>query len=433
MTKRPFLAILLALLLGSWTGQFAAAENWAQFRGASGNGISVEKDLPANWSDQEGIAWSVDLQGRANSGPAVTSKRIDLTTQLEDKSLWVISLERSTGTLIRSIRVGSGVLVAKGPENLYGYRHNAATPTPVSDEDHTWAFFGNGLLVCVHAQSGEVIWKRDMVKDHGAYDITFGMGSSPRLWEDLLYVSCMTKGVSYVVAMEKLTGKQVWKTERKLVAKDDGPDAYSTPAIARNGKRVELLVSGADHVNAYDLRSGKQNWISSGLMIDSPYGRIIASPVSHQGIVVATSANPGGSGLGRVIAVRGDGSGDVSESHQAWSLEKTSPDSSSPVCLDGLVYMTTDNGVASCLDIKTGKSHWVKRLSTGPYHASPVAGDGKIYFLGIEGNCTVVQAGAEGKVLATNKLSGTFYATPAISGGMIYLRGYSRLVAIKGK
>ena len=393
----------------------------------------MEKNLPDSWNDQQGIAWSVDLPGRANSGPVVTSKRIDLTTQAEDNSLWVISLERASGKVIRSTRVGSGTLVAKGPGNLYAHRHNAATPTPVADEDHIWAFFGTGLLVCVDAQSGEVVWEKDMVKEHGAYDITFGMGSSPRLWKDLLYVSCMTKGVSYVVAFEKLTGKQVWKSERKLAAKDDGPDAYSSPTIARSGERVELLVSGSDHVNAYDLRSGTQNWISSGLLIDSPYGRIIASPVSHQGMVVATSANPGGGGLGRVIAVRGNGSGNVTETHRAWSLEKTSPDSSTPVCLDGLVYMTTDSGVASCIDIKTGKSHWVKRLSMGPYHASLVAGDGKVYFLGIEGNCTVLQAGTEGKVLATNKLSGTFYATPAISDGVIYLRGYSRLVAIKGK
>ncbi len=433
MTKRTPAALILACLLAGWTGQPASAENWGQFRGASGDGVSLEKNLPDSWSDQQGIAWSVDLPGRANSGPVVTSKRIDLTTQAEDNSLWVISLERASGKVIRSTKVGNGTLVAKGPGNLYAHRHNAATPTPVADEDHIWAFFGTGLLVCVNAQSGDVIWEKDMVKDHGAYDITFGMGSSPRLWKDLLYVSCMTKGASYVVAFEKLTGKQAWKSERKLAAKDDGPDAYSSPTIARNGERAELLVSGSDHVNAYDLRSGAQNWISSGLLIDSPYGRIIASPVSHQGMVVATSANPGGGGLGRVIAVRGNGSGNVTESHRGWSLEKTSPDSSTPVCLDGLVYMTTDSGVASCLDIKTGKSHWVKRLSMGPYHASLVAGDGKVYFLGIEGNCTVLQAGTEGKVLATNKLTGTFYATPAISGGMIYLRGYSRLVAIKGK
>jgi len=433
MRKRQPLAWIGTFVLAACCFHSADAENWAQFRGATGDGVSLEKNLPVDWSDEKGIAWSTDVPGRANSSPVVTASRIDITSQAEDGSLWIISLERASGKIIRSIKVGSGVLEAKGPANLYAHRHNAATPTPVANETHTWAFFGSGLLACVDASSGEVVWKRDMVKEHGAYDITFGMGSSPRLWGDLLFVSCMTKGASYVVAFDKLTGKQAWKTDRQLAASDDGPDAYSSPTIARMGKRVELLVAGSDHVNAYDLKSGKQNWISSGLLIDSPYGRVIASPVAHQGIVVATSANPGGGGLGRVIAVRGGGAGDVSESHRAWSLEKTSPDSSSPVCLEGLVYMTTDNGVASCLDLKTGKVHWVKRLSTGPYHASLVAGDGKVYFLGIEGNSTVVAAGSEGKVLATNKLSGTFYATPAISGGMIYLRAYDRLVAIKGE
>ncbi|MCP3695669.1 MAG: PQQ-binding-like beta-propeller repeat protein [Planctomycetaceae bacterium] len=406
------------------------AAEWNQFLGSTGQGVSGEKNLPTQWNSTQGIRWSIPLAGQSNSSPAVTSKRIDLTTQKKDQSLWIISIDRKTGKLLRETRVGQGNLVAKGPANLYAHRHNAATPSPIADETHTWAFFGNGLLVCLEAKTGQVVWQRDMVKDYGAYDITFGMGSSPRMWGDLLYVSCMTKGVSYVVALDKNTGKQTWKTERKLPAKDDGPDAYSTPSIFQHNQHSALLISGSDHVTAYDLKNGKQIWVSSGLDIASPYGRIIASPVSAAGVVIATSANPGGGGLGHVMALGTDGHGDVTQSQRLWKLSKTTPDSSTPVCYQGNVYLVTDKGIATCLDLKSGKQHWQKRLPQGPYHASLVAGDDRVYFLSTDGTCSVVSSKEDGKVLSTNKLEGTFYATPAISGGIVYLRAYERLYAI---
>ena len=429
MRNCPCLAISFASLLFCLPAQ---AAEWSQFRGPLGNGVSQETKLPTRWSAKQGIRWSVPLEGQSNSSPAVTSKRIDLTTQKKDKSLWIISIDRQTGKLLRETRVGGGTLAAKGPGNLYAHRHNAATPSPIADEDHIWAFFGTGLLVCLEAKSGQTVWQRDLVKDYGAYDITFGMGSSPRLWGEQIYIACMTKGVSYVVALNKLTGKKVWQSNRKLAAKDDGPDAYSTPTIFQQGQHSSLLVSGSDHISAHDLKTGNQIWISSGLSIDSPYGRIIASPVSAEGMIIATSANPGGGGLGHVLAIRGNGQGDVTQSHRLWKMAKTTPDSSTPVCYQGKVYLVTDKGIASCVDLKTGTLQWQKRLPQGPYHASLVAGDQRIYFLSIDGTCSVVAADKNGKILATNKLEGTFYASPAISGRTIYLRAYERLIAIGG-
>jgi outer membrane protein assembly factor BamB len=159
---------------------------------------------------------------------------------------------------------------------------------------------------------------------------------------------------------------------------------------------------------------------------------VIASPVVSNGIVVATAANPGGAGLGRVIAVRGNGKNDVSESHRLWDYSQSTPDSSTPVALGGRVYLLSDNGIVSSLDIKTGQRKWRKRLSKGPYHASLVAGDGKIYCLSSTGTCDVIKTSASGETLATNQLEGSFYATPAISGGTLYLRAYERIYAIDG-
>ncbi len=425
------LRIAVILIVPTVCSTRAQADTWPQFRGPRGDGVSTETNLPTNWSKDKGVLWSTELPGRANSSPAVTKNRIDLTTQTEDDSLWVLSIDRMSGKLIHKVKVGSGTLAAKGPANLYAHRHNPATPSPVADEENIWAFFGSGLLVCLNAKSGEIKWQRDMVSDYGEYDITFGMGSSPRLWGDLLYVSCMTKGASYVVAFDQATGEQVWKADRRLPAKDDGPDAYSTPTVLNIAGQNQLVVSGSDHVNAYDLLTGKQIWVSDGLTIDSPFGRVIASPTSFGDVVVATSGNPAGAGKGNVIAVRA-GRGDVSDA-KLWTHGQSTPDSSSPVCIDGKVYALADAGIASCIDLETGKVDWTERLGKGPFHASVVAGDGKVYFLGIDGNCTVMATAAKPKTLATNSLPGTFYATPAISDGVIYLRAYERLYAIDGR
>ncbi|MFP6668817.1 MAG: PQQ-binding-like beta-propeller repeat protein [Pirellulales bacterium] len=425
----PLKWTLSAFAVVAFTTSIGRADVWPQFRGPRGDGLSAESNLPTKWSEKEGTLWKTDLPGRSNSSPAVTKNRIDLTTQMPDDSLWVVSIDRRNGKIVRKLKVGSGTLATTGPAKLYAYRHNAATPSPVSDEDNIWAFFGTGLLVCIDAGTGEMKWRRDLVSDYGKYNITFGMGSSPRLWGNAVYIACMTKGASYVVAVDKKTGKEIWKTDRKLPAKDDGPDAYSTPVVLNIHNQDQLVVTGSDHVNAYGLLTGKQLWITDGLMIDSPYGRIIASAVAEEGVVVATSGNPAGAGKGHIMAVR-PGQGDV-RATKLWKHGKSTPDSASPVCVNGKVYALADAGIVTCLDLGTGKVDWVERLGKGPFHASIVAGDGKLYCLSIEGNCTVMQAGSEAKVLSTNKLSGTFYATPAISDGVLYLRAYERLYAIQ--
>jgi len=144
-------AMMVSLLLPT----LAQAETWPQFRGVTGSGISSEKNLPAKWSEQAGILWSVPLPGRADCSPAITANRIDVTTKTDDDSLWVISLDRKSGQEIRKVKVGSGSLSAPGPRNLWADRHNAATPSPIADDQNIWAFFGTGLLVCLDAESGE--------------------------------------------------------------------------------------------------------------------------------------------------------------------------------------------------------------------------------------------------------------------------------------
>jgi len=419
----------LLTLTFSMTAAGGWADTWPGLRGAAGTGVSNESDLPESWSEKQNVAWRVDLSGRANSSPAVTASRVYLTTQSEAGELSVIAVDRKAGKIAWQKQVGSGELSTFGPAKLYAHRHNAATPSPVADQEHVWAFFGTGLLVCLDT-SGQLVWQRDLTRQYAPYNVRFGMASSPRLWGKLLYLTCLQKGPSYVLALDKKTGKEIWKVSRRLPAEDDGPDAYSTPVIMQTGDRTELLVSGSDHINAYDPASGKQLWISSGLKIDSVYGRIIASPAVGDGVIVAPSANPLAGGLGHAIAIKSGGSGDVTQSHVLWTYKPYTPDAPSPVCYQGRVYMVRDDGVGSCLDLNSGEVLWRQRISAGPYRASIVAGDGKVYFLHRDGNCTVIQAGDDGKVLSRNKLDDTFFSTPAIADGRIYLRGYKRLYAI---
>ncbi len=426
MTRLVCLAQLL--LLATFSSN-ASAETWPQFRGSRGTGVSSETNLPKKWSNTSGIKWSVGLGGQGNSSPAVSEKFVAITTQMKDESLWVLTFDRATGNPLQEIKVGKGKLAAKGPANLYAHRHNAATPTPIVEGNNIWAFFGTGLLVRVDAAKGKVLWSKDLVKDYGAYDITFGMGSTPRLWGDLLYVACMTKGASYVVALDKNSGDEAWKVDRRFPAADDGPDAYSTPAILNTNGKDELVVVGCDHVNAYNLKTGKQNWAAPGLTIDSPYGRVIASAVGANGVVIATSGNPGGGGKGHVLGISSKKSGLQAKDSHVWRYAKTTPDSSSPVVYDGKVFMITDQGVGSCLDLQTGKVDWQKRIGKGPYHAAAIAADGHIYFSSASGNTDVVST--DGTAVNSNQLDGQFYATPAIADGVIFLRAYEKLYAIE--
>ena len=171
------LAVLIALVAITLEGE---AQQWGQFRGATGSGVSASENLPTTWSD-DSVLWSVNLLGQGNSSPAVNSSAVFVTSQAKDLSLHVLAFSCSNGKPLWKKQVGSGKLAAKGPANLYAHRHNAATPSPIADDQSVWAFFGTGLLVCLDARTGELKWEVDMVQEYGAYDITFGMGSTPRL------------------------------------------------------------------------------------------------------------------------------------------------------------------------------------------------------------------------------------------------------------
>lgn len=422
--RAKLLAVFVAALVAHLPARLRA-DDWPCWRGPDTLGVSVEKDLPVQWSansdgEREGIAFAVDLIPWGNSSPVIVGDRVYLTSQDKDDVLWVAALRTEDASGVWKRKVGKGALRSHE-------LHNMASPSVVAEKDRIWALFGTGDLVALD-RDGEVRWQRNLAKEHGEYKILWGMASSPLVIGDRLYVVCTHSGPSYVLAIDKETGKDAWKRERELPCVGEATDSYSTPAIARYDGRTMLVVAGADHVNAYDPRTGDQIWISDGLKIAHDYGRSIASPTYGDGVVIAASSNYGR--LGRVIAVPAGGRGDIS-GERKWTFEKASPDCPTPLVHDGLVYMVRDDGVASCVDLATGGTRWQKRLLRSDVKASPIAGDGKVYFFGVRGEAVVVKAGPEGEELARNQIPAeALIATPALSGGRLWVRTREKLWVI---
>jgi len=394
----------------------ARGADWSGFRGGPALGVSSESNLPVTWSGQEHVLWSTALPGWGDSSPSIVGDRIYLTSQTENHDLHVLAVHRDTGNVLWARKVGSGSLKSHELQNM-------ATPTPVSDGRHVWAFFGTGLLVCLDA-AGEVVWQLDLQKQEVPFNIQWGMATSPVLHESGLYIACLHSGPSYVLALDAATGKVRWKTDRNIGPENEARDVYATP-IVHQGR---LVVSGANFINAYHLQSGAQEWICGGLEVPHPYGRTIAGPTAAGDTLVTVASGFRNQGL--VMAVRAGGQGDVTDSRRLWTVKRYAPDCPTPVVYEGLVYFVRDDGLASCVDLKTGEPHWQERLVPGSTKISPVAGDGKIYFLNNQANCTVIKAGPKLEVLANNELGEQTLCTPAISGGRVFIRTREHLRAI---
>jgi outer membrane protein assembly factor BamB len=407
----------------------ARAESWTGFRGPAGDGVSNETGLPLKWSETEGLAWKIPLRGTGNSSPAVTKSRVYLTSS--DKAtgaLLVVAVDRVDGRIVWEKSVGKGTLVAYGPPNLIENRHDPATGSPCADDDErVYAFFGTGDLVCLD-RDGNKVWQRNLAEEYGPYDLKFGMASSPRLWGDRLYVACVHKGPSYVLALDKKTGQEVWLTDRNYPALGDAPDAYTSPVVFRQPNRPpQLVVSGCDHTDAYDLADGHRIWFDGNLILpESEYARTVLSAAVGDGVVLASASRSN-----VCIAIRGDAKGNVANTaYETWKIKGLS-DCPTPTIHNGLIYMVKDDGVGAAFDLKSGNELWKKRIGKGGVNASPVVADGRVYFLNLDGTCTVVKEGREFELLAENSLpAGNFYATPAVSNGMIFLRDRSHLYAV---
>lgn len=400
----------------------AYAENWPQWRGPSLNGTSNEKNLPLRWTTEENISWKLALPGWSGSTPVIWGDRIFLNVA-DGNDLYLWCADKTKGVVVWKKLLGSG--------NVKMRKQNMSSPSPVTDGKNVYVMTGTGILKGFDFNGAE-LWSRDIQKDYGQFGLNWGYASSPLLWEDSLYIQVLhgmkTADPSYVLRLNKKSGKTLWKVERHTNAIRESPDSYTTPALLRQGKAIEIVISGGDCVTGHDPATGKELWRANGLNPDNnPFYRIVASPVIFNDIIYApTRVKP-------LLALKAGGRGDITGSHVLWSTAN-GPDVPTPVTDGKYFYIVNDRGIMWCLDARTGKEiYGPQRVKTGTYSSSPVLADGKIYVTNEDGVTTVVKAGPEFEVLAENALNDYCLSSPAISGGQIFIRTAQNLYCIGKK
>lgn len=395
------------------------AEDWPQWRGPSLNGTSTEKNLPVHWSTTENLSWKLAMPGKTGSTPIIWGNYIFLSVaDGDDLALWCVDKTKGSPVWKK--------LVAHG--NYKVNKQNMSSPSPVTDGKNVYVMTGTGVLKGFDF-SGNELWMREIQKDYGRFGLNWGYASSPLLYEDSLYVQVLhgmkTHDPSYVLRIDKKTGKTVWRVIRPTDAVRESPDSYTTPTLLRYGNHVEIVVSGGDCVTGHDPNTGEELWRGTGFNPDkNPNYRIIASPVVYDDVVyVPTRVRP-------LIAFRAGGRGDISQSHKLWSF-MNGPDVPTPVTDGKYFYSVNDRGIVWCLDAKTGQEIWGgQRVKPATYSSSPVLADGKIYITNEDGLTTVLKAGPKFEVMSENDLNDYTLSSAAISDGHIFLRTEHFLYAI---
>jgi outer membrane protein assembly factor BamB len=435
-----WVGILIVLLVTSVYG-----EDWPNWRGPSATGVSPETGLPTQWSTTENVAWKAPVRGLGISSPIVWDDRVFVTSQVGrgvvqpgprlfqagdasaqgetplgsaagagpsaggGVSFLVTAFDHASGRRLWETQIQS-----RGPLHEVHEKHNLATPSPVTDGERVYAWFGTGQIVALD-MSGKIVWERHLGTEYGPFEIGWGHSSSPILYGDTVILLCYHTRTSYLLGLDARTGQVRWKSER-----EDGVFSYSTPFVATAGGSAELIVNSSKGVSGHNPSTGELLW-----EFEEASRFPIPVAVQHEGVVYTSR----GYRSGPFMAIRPGGRGKVADSHVIWRVATGAPYVSSIVHYDGLIYMVGDVGVVTVTDARTGERVWQERIG-GVFSASPVAGDGKIYLLGEGGETVVLAAGRTPRILARNKLDARQLASPAIAGGRLFIRSDDALFAI---
>jgi outer membrane protein assembly factor BamB len=396
-----------------------AAEHWPQWRGPMLNGESGEKNLPVRWSTTENITWKLAVPERSGSTPIVWGDHVFLNVG-EGSNLALWAVDRTNGMVRWKRPLGGG--------NRRMMKQQMSSPSPVTDGKTVWVMTGTGVLKAFDF-AGKELWGRDIQADYGRFGLQWGYASSPLLFEDALYVQVLhgmhTDDPSYLLRIDKATGKTVWRVLRATRARFESPDAYTTPALLRVGNTTEIVITGGDVVTGHDLATGQELWRADGLnpQNDGSY-RIVASPVVRDDLLFAPSRER------PLLALKPGGRGDVTKSHVLWSFNN-GPDVPTPVTDGTYLYSINDRGILYCLDARTGKVvYGPQRLRNATYSGSAVLADGKIYITDEDGVTTVFRSGPKFELVSENDLQDYTLSSPAVSDGQIFVRTASFIYAI---
>lgn len=379
---------------------------WPGYRGPTGDGHAVAANLPLDLNAPANLAWKTPIPGVGWSTPVVLGGQIWMTTATPDgTSLRAVCVNRRSGAIERDIEV----FHVEKPIEIHK-KNSHASPTPVIESGRLYVHFGTNGTAAIDTASGAVLW-RDTLHPLEHY---VGPGSSPVLYGDLVILTCDGADVQFSVALDKRTGRKVWKTARsgKLRDNPDVRKSFATPAILRVGDRDELVTPAADHVYAYDPATGRELW-----QLDYEGFSVVPRPVAAHGLVfVCTGFN-----TPRLLAIRQGGEGRLSAAAIAWEERSQIPANPSPLIVGDAIYVVSDRGVAACLDARTGKERWRHRVG-GNYSASPLFADGKIFLASEEGVVTVIEPAAAYREVAKSDLAARIMASPIAIGNELIIR-----------
>ncbi len=407
-----------------------AHADWPRFRGPSGDGLATRPGsaerigLPVRWSEDENIAWKTPIPHIGWSSPVVMNGQVWLTGASADgHDFYALCVDVGSG----KIRLNERIFHCDNPEPLGNPLNSYASPTPVVEPGRVYVHFGSYGTACLDTTTFKIVWKRDDLPCRHYR----GPGSSPILFESLLILTMDGVDVQYLIALDKITGRTVWKTDRTAdwddldsdgKPRDEGDlrKAYSTPLIVEANGATQMLSVGAKALYGYDPRTGHESW-----KVRTPAFSGAAAPIYRDGVAYMIS----GFGQTELMAVRVDGSGDVTDSHVLWKTARTVPRTPSPVLIGDLLFTINDTGIVVCMDVATGEQVWKDRIR-GDYAASLLYADGNIYCFNQSGTSTVFKAARQFEIVATNTLDSGCMASPAVAGKALLLRTKTHLYRI---
>ena len=398
-----------------------ANEQWSQFRGHYGNGIIKSTSAPINWSENTNIDWKTPIHDRGWSSPVIWNDQIWMTTATKDgNKMYAICVNKLSGKIEHDIHVFD----VKSPQAITN-ENTYASPTPVVEEGRVYVHFGTYGTACISTKDGQILWKRrDLNCDH---EIGAGPASSPFIYNNFLIFNVDGRDVQYVIALNKETGETAWKTNRSVDFSDvqvNQRKAYGTPFIIPRGNTNQMVSIGAKGVYSYDPENGKELWKA-----EHRGWSIAPRPVYGEGLVFTMIDRD----RPEMWAINPNGSGDITETHIEWKETKRMPPRASPIIIKGLLFVVDRNGYISCIEAKTGKSIWQKRMK-GRFSASPILANNLIYFFNEDTVCTIIKPTRELEIVAENKLSDEkLMATPAFDENSIYIRTEKKLTRIVKK
>jgi len=431
-TSALLAGLSLAVLI---TAVPAHGADWPGFRGPWGDGhVSAPGDtqpagLPLHWSETENVKWKTAIPYRGWSTPAVMGGQVWLTTATDDgHDFFVLCVDAETGKILFNQKLfHCDAPESLGPAAAGSVQNSYATPSPVIEPGRVYVTFGSYGTACLDTATDKVLWQRqDLPCAHYR-----GPSSSPVLFQNLLILTLDGADLQYTVALDTSDGHTVWKADRSAwwnphpapgqnLREGDNHKGHSTPLLVTTGGRTLLLSADANGDTAYDPRNGQEIWkVRNSLYSPAP------APVFDQGVAFFIT------GLrGELVAVKDGGQGDVTDTRVVWRQKAHVSSYSSPILVDGLIYMAAAESFISCVEAASGQVVWTERIP-GNYQASPVYADGRLYFFNQEGVATVLKPGRACEILASNTLASGFMASPAVAGKAFFLRTKTHLYRIE--